>query len=200
MPQRQHMHPQLMRPPGARHQPHAGRVALMPQDAPIGQGRAARGVAHHLPGAVFPVHDQGQVHRALARLQKPVHPRLIGLFRALLLELHRQIALRMGCQRKDDHPRCVTVQPMHQQSLRMHRLHPRDQAIGQLRPAPRHGQQPGRLVQHDDLVILMQDLQGIGRGGIGVFHPSQVAHRACGFKPRRAGQGATIAPAARHKG
>ena len=194
MPHRQHMHPQLVRAARAGQQAHARRLALVAQHAPICLRRAACRVTDHLAGTVFPIDDQRQIHSAFARFQQPLKACLVGLFRALFLELHRQVALGMGCQGKDDHARCIPVQTMHQQGLRKNRLDPGDQAIGQIGPAPRHRQKPGGLVQNDDLVILMQDGQGICRGGISDVHALSSGASAPRVQPPAGGGGGEDRP------
>ena len=80
MPHRQHMHPQLMAAPGARHQANATFVRVLAQDPPVGHRFAAGLVADLLARAVRPIDCERQVHNAGLGRELPPNPCDIGLF------------------------------------------------------------------------------------------------------------------------
>ena len=167
---RQHMHAQLMASPCSRHQPDPRFTLAVPRHPPGCQRRLAGRVTDHLSRTVRPVDDQRQINLALFRFQPPGDPRHVNLFRTARRELPRKGPLRMGAEREHHYPRRVPVQPVHQQGLRKGRPHPRQQTIGQMRPAPRNRQQTLGLYDRDQRVILVQNLRRSTRRVI-IAHP-----------------------------
>ena len=110
----QHMHTQLMRPAGFRHQPHAGFATLGAHRLPVGDGLFAVLMINHLQRPVRPIHDQGQIDGAgLVRHLAP-DTRDIGLAGLTLFKLQPQMALGVRRQGKNHHPGRIPIQPMHQ--------------------------------------------------------------------------------------
>ena len=95
-------------------------------------------MAHHLTRPVGPINNQRQINFTGFFHQFTRHTRHIGFFCHAVFKLHRQMPLGMGGQCKNHHAGCITVQPVHQQRIRKRQLNTGQQAIGQVRTAPRH--------------------------------------------------------------
>mmetsp|Transcript_28620 Transcript_28620/g.53899 ORF Transcript_28620/g.53899 Transcript_28620/m.53899 type:complete len:242 (+) Transcript_28620:236-961(+) len=159
-----------MAPPRLWHQAHPAFRFRIAQHPPIGHRRLAVLMIDVLFGPVRPIHDQRQVDAPGLGRHPPPNPCHICLFRCTQLKLFRQKPLRMSRQTKHHHAGCVPIQPVHQQRMGPHRLHPRDQAVSQMRPLARHRQQPRWFVDHQHFSIVMQHRQRHIRRGIFRFH------------------------------
>ena len=159
MPQSQHMYAQLVRPPGLWHQPHAGFMLIRLEALPVGHGRFSGLMAHFLARTVRPIDDQRQIDLPRRRADMSGNAGHVNLLGLTLFELQPDMALSMGRQGKHHHPGGVSVQTVDQQCCRKHRLDPAEQTICQMRPPPRHRQQPVGLVDHQQFMVVMQDVE-----------------------------------------
>lgn len=167
MPDAQQMHPQLMRAPGQRRERQTGRIGFPSDHLPSRYRVAALLVAHHLKRTVRPVAAQRQIDRPAILRHHPRDPRHIAFFRHPLLELQPHMAMRLAVQGQHDHARRVHIQPVNDRRPRIRFHRPRGEAIGQIRRPPRHRQQAGRLVQHQQIIIGMQNIEpGFQRRGV----------------------------------
>ena len=97
MPQRQHVHPQLMTAPGFSASAARGLSSSLARNTRQSVTACLPGlVADLLPWPVGPVDDQWQVDRALPGFQPPGDTGDIGLSGLAFLELQPEMALRMG--------------------------------------------------------------------------------------------------------
>ncbi len=118
-----------------------------------------------LARAVRPVDGQGQIDGALARGEMPPETGEIDLLRQALLELQAKHALGVPGHRKDHDAGGVEVEPVHQQRLWVDALEAGDHAVGKMLALAGDGQKPGRLVHQHDLIVGMDDADGlVGRG------------------------------------
>ena len=116
-----------------------------------------------LQRAVRPVDAKRQIDLAAIARDLTPDPRDIGLLDLPFLELQAEMALRMGTEREDHDARGVHIEPVHQERLRKHRLHPCEQAIRQVITLARHAQKTCRFVDQEKLVIVMQNDQRVLR-------------------------------------
>jgi len=129
-----------------------------PNDGP---GRFAGFVADHLPGTVGPIDNQWQINGPAFWLQLPVQKREVRLFDLTFLKLQPKVALGMRRRRQDHDAACVPVQPVNEKRGRKRGLHPRQQTIGKVFAFARNAQEARRLVDHDDFVVLVQDIKRV---------------------------------------
>ncbi len=156
-----HVDPQLMAAPGTGHQPDAGLARLMRDHLPVGDGRAARCMVDMLARTVGPVHGQGQIDAPLGRVEPAPQPGDVDLLDRPRLELSPQFALRSARPRKDDEARGIEVQAVHQQDIGKPDARPGDQAIGPVFTPTGNRKQPRRLVQDQEVGVMMDHAQRI---------------------------------------
>ena len=77
-----------------------------------------------------------------------------------IMELPTQFTMGLSVQAHDDHAGRVAIESMDDAGPGEFTLHARGEAILLVRPDPRHGQQPGGLVEHENSLVLMNDVQG----------------------------------------
>ncbi len=97
------MDAQLVRAARLGEQPHPCACLVMTQDLPFRHRRAARLVADLLQGAVWPIHNQGQINHALFAVNLAPDQGEVGFLHHPLFELQPQMALRGGGAREDNH-------------------------------------------------------------------------------------------------
>ncbi len=141
------------------HQAHPAFAAPRAQAAPLGQGRTALFVIDLLLRPVGPVDDQRQLHAALLFGHLAPDAGHVEFLGPPVFELQAKVALGMGRAGKDHHAGCVAVEPVNQKRLGEGVLKAAQQAIGQMRALAGHRQKPGRLVDDEQFMILVDDVQ-----------------------------------------
>jgi len=159
-----HVYSELMAAPGLRHQAQTAVSALMAHQLPIGNCGLAALEIHMLLRPVRPIDDKRKVNGARLVGHLPPDHGHIAFLHLPFFELPAQMALGVGRQSENHHPRGIPIKPVHQKCLGESALHPRKQAVGKVRALARYAQQPAWLVDHENLVILMQDIKRLLRG------------------------------------
>ena len=157
------VHPQLVRAAGHRRQfqPRAA-AGQAPGDVPVGDGGLAVLQIHLLARAIRPVGGQRQADGAVIVDQLTPDDGGVALVDLARLEGHRQRPLGFGAAGEQHQAGGGLVQPVHHLGVGMAGLQPGEQAIGLGFAPAGHRQQPGGLVDDQQVVVDMED-QGVGR-------------------------------------
>ncbi len=146
---RQHVHPQLVRAPGDGGQFDAAVVAAAFEYAPEGQRMLAQFVIDHMPWLGRRVVTQRQVDAATVLLRLAPAQRGVSLFRFAVMKLTGQLAVRIGIAGEHDEPGGLPVQAVHDAGFGVAvLLQAGHQAVAIVFGPPWHGEQQGRLVDH----------------------------------------------------
>ncbi|MCY1408445.1 hypothetical protein D9M71_237650 [compost metagenome] len=158
MPDRQHVHAQLVRAPGNRRQFHPAIIAATLQHPPERQRMLALLMVHHMPWLGWRVVAQGQVDAAAVKFRLAPAQGGVGFFRLAVMELARQFAMGVGIAGQQDDPGGFPVQAVDDARLGVAvLLQAGNQAVLVIVGTTRDGQQQGGLINHQNGGILMND-------------------------------------------
>ncbi|MNN01569.1 hypothetical protein D3C81_1141920 [compost metagenome] len=159
VPDRQHVHAQLVRTPGNRRQLHPTVIAAAFDDTPEGQGVLALLVVHHMPWFGRWVVAQWQVDAAAVQRRLAPAQRGVGFFGFTVVKLARQLAVAVGIAGQQDDAGGFPVQAVHDQRVGVAVfLQAGDQAVLVVLGTARYRQQQGRFVDHQDGGVFEEDL------------------------------------------
>ena len=94
-----------------------------------------------------------------------MHDRHVLLADHALLEGEAHAAQHLKAAREQHQARCRRVEPMHDERVRVHRLHTRLQAVLAVLATGGHGEQAGGFVDDEEVVVEIED--GGREGGHG---------------------------------
>ena len=124
---------------------------------PAGEARLAVDVVHHLERGVIEVLADREVDLAIVLGGVPGDQRVVRLLGLPILELAAELAVSLGVEGHDDDAAGVPVESMHDPGPGMGVGDPLGEAVGLLRADSRHREEPGRLVEHDQAVVEMEN-------------------------------------------
>ena len=165
MAERLQMNPQLVSSPGQGLELDAGRVGAWVDgsDPPASLAGLAVLMVYDLARAVRPIGGDRQVDQGPAVTRIVMRPHLardnrnIALADRAIREGNAQLALHLRAAAHHAKAGSRHVEPMHDQGIRVHRLRPRRKAILLIGAASRHAQHAGGFVQHDEVLVHMDD-------------------------------------------
>ena len=156
------MDAQLVGPTGDGFEQESGDLRLALQDSPAGLARPAPLHIDPLAGPLWPVGGQRQVNAmpmpALRGFNHAMHHRQILLVHLVRLEGLAQPSLALGLAGHQHQARGGHIEPVHNPCVRPTGLHPCAQAVLLVWSAPRYGQQASGLIEHDQVLIDINDL------------------------------------------
>ena len=161
MPERGQMQADLVRTTGEGHHFQAGAVGVAAQHPPAGLGRTAGDRIDAIPWGPHEVAGDRQIDQpVIGRWQAP-HEALVSLPHRAGFELSAEISLGVDIEGHQHEARGVAVEPVDDDGRGKCRLHTTGEAVLQQRPAARHGEQAGRLVEYDQAGVVMDDPAGV---------------------------------------
>ena len=90
---------------------------------------------------------------------------VVGLLGLAILELPTEFSVGLRVERHDDDAAGVAIEPMDDPGPGVGGRDPAGEAIRLLRTDPGDGEQPRRLVEHDEPVVAVDDGRGCGHVG-----------------------------------
>lgn len=156
------MNTNLMRASGERRQFDMRAISTPLKDTPAGECRSSLFMINHLSGRVIEILADGQIDLAFIPFHDTDHNGPVGFMNFPLLKLNAELAVGFGVEGENDHPRGVAVQAMNDPGFPVGLPDPGDEAILLLGTYAGHGEQSRGLVDHQQTMVVIEDVAEVG--------------------------------------